>query len=161
LGGEPSGGILVIPNTGLVAPVDFGLFLFDSGLNLWIDRLTPLLHRFGILLISPFHRFLRGESPTLQIVGDGPQRQIAPIMVFNSQAKPRGSTGQKTISTGSAISARWVPGLRASRPPRSYFFHNVLTWDLPIRRFRKWFGCPADNATFGVNLDGCEITENA
>ncbi len=69
MGGEPSGAILVIPNAGLVASVDFGLFLFGSGLNWWIDRLTPLLHRFGILLISPFHWFLRDESPALQIVG--------------------------------------------------------------------------------------------
>jgi len=101
LGGEPSGGILIIPNAGLIVRVDFGLFLFGSGLNLWIDRLTPLLHRFGIRLISPFHRLLRGEPPTLQRVGDGPQRQIKPIMVFNGQAKPRGSTGQNDNFNGS------------------------------------------------------------
>src|SRR5512133_3627620 len=78
-------------DAGLVAPMDISLFLLGAGLYLGIDRLLPLRHHFWILFVSALGRLLRGESPTLQVIGDRPQGQVFVSMLLDRQ--PNGLTG--------------------------------------------------------------------
>jgi hypothetical protein len=70
--GAASSIVSIVLNAGLVTPVNFGLFLLGESLNLWVDCLVPLSNKLGVLLVSPFGRFLWGEAPALEIVREDP-----------------------------------------------------------------------------------------
>ena len=77
-GSKAFGIVGIVLDAGLVTPVNLSLFLLGESLDFWIDRLMPLRNKLGILLVGPFGRFLRGKTPALQIVRNGPEWQIRP-----------------------------------------------------------------------------------
>jgi len=85
-GSEPLGVVGIVLDAGFITPVDFGFLLLGSVLNLGIGGFQPLGYRLGILLMGTFGRFLRGETPALQIVGNGAQWQVAAIELLDGQA---------------------------------------------------------------------------